>query len=199
VELRKHGFQLISVGEPDLMQDDPYRVMFRQFQGAISQAEKANIVLKLGGARKRMRTRAGRCEGRKPYGHRPGEAEVIARMRELWASGMNFDAIAATLNSANVTTRTPGKLRRQPDFEEGDLLMIFEVYESLHLLNKSLYEATLYLETISCSGAFDTEKIDEFATSVARVRSETNVYLAGVIQQVEAPSLAGVASHVRLQ
>ena len=71
--------------------------------------------------------------------------------------------------------------------------MIFDVYESLHLLNKSLYEAILYLETISRSGAFDAEKIDEFAASVARVRSETNVYLAGVIQQVEAQSLAVTA------
>lgn len=108
-ELRKHGFQLLSVGEPDLMHDDPHRVMFRQFQGAISQAEKANIVLKLRSARQRMRTRTGRCEGRKPYGDRPGEAEVITRMRELRASGMSFDAIATTLNSGDVPTRTPGK------------------------------------------------------------------------------------------
>jgi DNA invertase Pin-like site-specific DNA recombinase len=86
-ELRKHGFQLLSVGEPDLMHDDPHRVMFRQFQGAISQAEKANIVLKLRGARQRIRARTGRCEGRKPYGDRPGEAEVITRMKELRASG----------------------------------------------------------------------------------------------------------------
>jgi len=97
------------VAEPDLMQDDPYRVMFRQFQGAISQAEKANIVLKLRGARQRMKARTGRCEGRKPYGDRTGEADVIARMKKLRASGMSFDAIAATLNGAGVPTRTPGK------------------------------------------------------------------------------------------
>ena len=108
-ELRKHGFQLISVAEPDLMQDDPYRVMFRQFQGAISQAEKANIVLKLRGARQRVKARTGRCEGRKPYGDRPGEAEVIAHMKELRASGMSFDTIADTFNNADVPTRTPGK------------------------------------------------------------------------------------------
>ena len=108
-ELRKHGFQLISVAEPDLMQDDPYRVMFRQFQGAISQAEKANIVLKLRGARQRTKARTGRCEGRKPYGDRPGEAVVFARMKELRASGMSFDGIAAALNSGGVPTRTPGK------------------------------------------------------------------------------------------
>jgi DNA invertase Pin-like site-specific DNA recombinase len=108
-ELRKHGFQIISVGEPDLMQDDPYRVMFRQFQGAISQAEKANIVLKLRGARQRMKVRTGRCEGRKPFGDRPGEAELIARMKALRVSGMSFDGIAGALNREQLPTRTPGK------------------------------------------------------------------------------------------
>jgi hypothetical protein len=63
--------------------------------------------------------------------------------------------------------------------------MIFDVYESLHLLNKSLYEATLYLEAIGRSGAFDAEWLDGFASSVCKVRSETNSYLTGVIQQVE--------------
>jgi DNA invertase Pin-like site-specific DNA recombinase len=108
-ELKKHGFELTSVEEPDLLKDDPYRVMFRQFQGAISQAEKANIVLKLRGARQRMKAKTGRCEGRKPYGATDGEHAVVARMKELRAAGMAFDRIAATLNGGGVLTRTPGK------------------------------------------------------------------------------------------
>jgi DNA invertase Pin-like site-specific DNA recombinase len=108
-ELKRHGFDLISVEEPDLMKDDPGRVMFRQFQGAIAQCEKANIVLKLRGARQRMKAKTGRCEGRKPYGATEGEQAIIARMRELRASGMAFDRIAATFNSDGVPTRTPGK------------------------------------------------------------------------------------------
>jgi len=108
-ELKRHGFELISVEEPDLLKDDPYRVMFRQFQGAISQCEKANIVLKLRGARQRMKARTGRCEGRKPSGAPAGEQAIIARMRELRATGMAYDRIAATLNSECVPTRTPGK------------------------------------------------------------------------------------------
>ncbi len=83
--------------------------MFRQFQGAISQAEKTNIVLKLRGARQRMKARTGRCEGRKPYGDRPGEMDVGNRMKELRAAGMGYDRIAATLNAEGVPTRTPGK------------------------------------------------------------------------------------------
>ena len=108
-ELRKHGFTLISVEEPDLLQDHPYRVMFRQFQGAISQAEKANLVLKLRGARQRMKEKTGRCEGRKPYGTKDGEQNVIDRMKQLRATGMSFDKIAITLNDEGVPTRTPGK------------------------------------------------------------------------------------------
>ncbi|MGA2114047.1 MAG: recombinase family protein [Bryobacteraceae bacterium] len=108
-ELKRHGFELISAEEPDLLKDDPYRVMFRQFQGAIAQCEKANIVLKLRGARQRMKARTGRCEGRKPYGATEDELAIIAHMQELRASGMAFDRIAATLNDDGVPTRTPGK------------------------------------------------------------------------------------------
>jgi DNA invertase Pin-like site-specific DNA recombinase len=108
-ELKRHDFELISVEEPDLLKDDPYRVMFRQFQGAISQAEKANIVLKLRGARQRMKARTGRCEGRKPYGANGGEQANIAHLKELRASGMAYDRIAATLNCEGVPTRTAGK------------------------------------------------------------------------------------------
>lgn len=109
-ELKKHGFDLISVEEPDLLKDDPYRVMFRQFQGAISQAEKTNIVLKLRGARQRMKEKTGRCEGRKPYGERTGETDVVKRMRELRATGTGYDRIASILNAEGIPTRTMGKL-----------------------------------------------------------------------------------------
>ena len=64
--------------------------MFRQFQGAIAQCEKANIVLRLRGARQRMKAKTGRCEGRKPYGANDGEQAIVARMRELRASGMAY-------------------------------------------------------------------------------------------------------------
>jgi DNA invertase Pin-like site-specific DNA recombinase len=108
-ELRKHGFDLISVNEPDAMDEDPNRVMVRQFLGAISQCEKANIVLKLRAARQRIKAKTGRCEGRKPYGTKAGEQAIVGRMKELRAAGTSFDRIAATLNGEGVPTRTPGK------------------------------------------------------------------------------------------
>jgi DNA invertase Pin-like site-specific DNA recombinase len=104
-ELQKAGFELIAVEEPDLCKDDPTRVLLRQFMGALSQYEKTMIVRKLRGARIRMRKAVGRCEGAKPYGTLPGEAEVVGRMNELRASGKGFDAIAITLNGEGIPPR----------------------------------------------------------------------------------------------
>jgi hypothetical protein len=79
-DLRKHGFDLISVTEPDLLQDDPTRKLMRQIFGAIAEYQKTMIVLKLRGARQRQKAKTGRCEGAKPSGDLPGEKDVIARM-----------------------------------------------------------------------------------------------------------------------
>ena len=66
-------------------------------------------MLKLRGARQRVKARSGRCEGRKPYGERPGEEQVLEGMQEFRASGMGFDRIAATPNAEGAPTRTAGK------------------------------------------------------------------------------------------
>jgi DNA invertase Pin-like site-specific DNA recombinase len=104
-DLRKNGFDLVSVGEPDLLQNDPSRKLMRQIFGAISEYEKTMIVLKLRGARVRQKAKTGRCEGAKPYGELPGEVEVIERMKALRATGMVFDRIAAALNAEGIRPR----------------------------------------------------------------------------------------------
>lgn len=108
-DLRKHGFELVSVEEPDLMANDPTRILVRQMMGAVAQYEKSQIVLKLRGARMRKRAKEGRCEGRKPYGFYEGEAVAVGRMKALRAEGLGFDRIAAKLNAEGAPTRT-GKL-----------------------------------------------------------------------------------------
>jgi DNA invertase Pin-like site-specific DNA recombinase len=113
-DFRKNGFEVVSVAEPDLCSDDPSRVMVRQLFGIVAQYEKSNIVLKLRAARQRMRARTGRCEGRKPYGEREGEREVIALIRKLSDRGMNYSAIAAKLNADGVSTRYGGKAQWYP-------------------------------------------------------------------------------------
>jgi len=105
-DLRKHGFELISVEEPDLLNDDPSRTLLRQFMGAVSQYEKAMIVSKLAGARSRMRTREGRCEGRKPFGFYDGEQSILERAKALRADGMAYAKIAATLNTEGLAPRS---------------------------------------------------------------------------------------------
>lgn len=107
--LRKGGFELVSVAEPDLCSDDPSRVMVRQLFGSIAQYEKSNLVLKLRGARSRARAKDGRCEGRKPYGERQGEANIIARATAMRKAGMTWDMIAQQLDADGLKTRYGGK------------------------------------------------------------------------------------------
>jgi DNA invertase Pin-like site-specific DNA recombinase len=105
-DLRKHGFGVISVAEPDLMENDPSRKAFRQMMGVFAEYEKDTIVAKLRGARLRMRAKEGRCEGRKPYGFYDGEEAVIERMTALRATGLGFDRVAVQLNTEGLKTRT---------------------------------------------------------------------------------------------
>ena len=105
-DLRKHGFELVSVAEPDLMANDPTRILVRQMMGAVAQYEKSQIVQKLRGARMRKRAKEGRCEGRKPFGFYEGEPEALERIKALRAEGLGFDRIAAKLNAEGVPTRT---------------------------------------------------------------------------------------------
>jgi DNA invertase Pin-like site-specific DNA recombinase len=104
-DMQRRGIRLISAAEPDLCSDDPTRKLLRQIMGAIAEYDKSMIVLKLRGARIRMRKREGRCEGAKPYGTLPGEAEVLARIQRMRTAGKNFQAIADALNADGVTPR----------------------------------------------------------------------------------------------
>ena len=62
---------------------------------------------------------------------------------------------------------------------------IFDAYEGLHLFNDAMYKATLYLEAVAKSGGFEQEQVEQCRSSICRVRSATNLYLIGVIQQAE--------------
>jgi DNA invertase Pin-like site-specific DNA recombinase len=105
-DLRKNGFTLVSVMEPDLMATDATRVLMRQLLGAVAQYEKTQIVIKLRAARTRIKAQEGRCEGRKPFGFYEGEQAAIERMTALQTSGMSVRAIAAKLKAEGVPTRT---------------------------------------------------------------------------------------------
>jgi DNA invertase Pin-like site-specific DNA recombinase len=108
-DLKRHGFQLVSVAEPDLCSDDPSRKLMRQIMGAFHEYEKQMIVVKLRGARQRTKIKSGSCEGRKPYGFYPGEAETLKRIEELGASGETATAIANRLKAEGRKTRSGGE------------------------------------------------------------------------------------------
>lgn len=104
-DMQRRGITLISVAEPDLCSDDPTRKLLRQIMGAIAEYDKSMVVLKLRGARQRMRAKEGRCEGAKPYGELPGEAETLERIQAMRAAGETYQRIADALNAAGVAPR----------------------------------------------------------------------------------------------
>jgi DNA invertase Pin-like site-specific DNA recombinase len=112
---RAAGVQVIEAESgTDLSQNDPDNptgTLIRQILAVIAQFEKTSIVAKLRKARRRQREATGRCEGRKPFGDRPGEAEVIERMRAMrrkpkGKDRMSYAEIAAALNADGGATRT---------------------------------------------------------------------------------------------
>jgi len=113
-QLRELGVKVIAAdGGTELTagDDDPTRTLIRQVLGAVAQFEKAVIVSKLRAARVRQRRATGRCEGRKPYGTRPGEADVVSLIHKLrrkprGGERLSFAAIADRLNAEGHPTRT---------------------------------------------------------------------------------------------
>jgi DNA invertase Pin-like site-specific DNA recombinase len=84
--LKQRGIELIPVDAPDHFTDEtPTATMVRQILGAVSQFEKASIVLKLRVARDRKRAANGKCEGRKS--HKEKHPEVVKAAKSLlWAN-----------------------------------------------------------------------------------------------------------------
>lgn len=105
-DMRKQGFTLISAHEPDLCSDDPSRKLMRQIFGAISEYEKAMIVLKLRGARQRKKAKQGKCEGRHAFGEKPSERQTLIQMREWFWTGATFERIAEDLNGLGYKSRS---------------------------------------------------------------------------------------------
>jgi DNA invertase Pin-like site-specific DNA recombinase len=103
--LRRDGFELLSVAEPDLMAADPGRTFMRQILGAVAQLDKDSLVAKLAGARARKAARGEKSVGSYVFGHYPGEAAAVETMKELRAAGLGFDRIARAMNDKGVPTR----------------------------------------------------------------------------------------------
>jgi DNA invertase Pin-like site-specific DNA recombinase len=79
--LIKRDVRVLTANGDDLTDtNDPSRVMMRQIAGSFAQYEKTRLMIKLRGARERIRKASGKCEGRKSYAERD-PALVLAAKR----------------------------------------------------------------------------------------------------------------------
>lgn len=112
-EFQKIGVRVVAAsGGIDLTEGDdtnPTAKLIRQILAAVSEFERCCIVLKLRGARQRKRAATGRCEGRKFFGEKPGEADILREMHTARSHGMSYDAIADLLNESDTPTRMGGR------------------------------------------------------------------------------------------
>ncbi len=107
-QFRKAGCRVFDSSGNDLTAaDDPTRVMIRQVLGSLAQYNKSMLVLRMRLARERIRGAGKRCEGGKPFGSLPGEADTLASILKMRAAGKKHHEIAAMLNGQRVPTRNP--------------------------------------------------------------------------------------------
>lgn len=113
-KLAQHQITLINcvTGEDVTasMSDDPMRKALIQIQSVFSELEKSRLVSKLRRARNAKKEATGKCEGRKAFGDKLGEAEIVELMRSLRrlknGKRMSYARIAAALNDQGLPTRT---------------------------------------------------------------------------------------------
>jgi DNA invertase Pin-like site-specific DNA recombinase len=108
-EFQKIGVRVVAAsGGVDLTEGDdsnPTAKLIRQILAAVSEFERCCIVMKLRGARDRIKAETGRCDGRKPYGMHEGEAATLSLMRTWRQRGATYQDIADKLNEQKVLTR----------------------------------------------------------------------------------------------
>lgn len=117
-ECRNRKLQVFAVDQGDLRDqasdgDDPTRVLIRQILGALSQWQKCELVKKMRLARERIKKETGRCEGKKPFGSKPGEAPCLEAIKTMHAQGNTDEAIARELNAVGFRNRSGALWSRQ--------------------------------------------------------------------------------------
>ena len=99
-----------NVTEDVQNENDPWKKFIIQIQNSVAELDKRLLVRKLRKARESKRAETGRCEGRKPFGYYPGEAEILKRMKQLYRKPhgekrLGFYQIATILNKEGRPTR----------------------------------------------------------------------------------------------
>jgi DNA invertase Pin-like site-specific DNA recombinase len=109
-EFQKIGVKVIAAsGGVDLTAGDdlnPTAKLIRQILAAIAEFDRCVTVLKLRGARERIRSKNGKCEGQHAFGEKPEEHETMEAIRNFRAIGWTCKTIADTLNERSFRTRS---------------------------------------------------------------------------------------------
>lgn len=110
---------LLSIEEPNLMDDDPIRKAFRQFLGIISELEKSYITMRLSSGRKSKAQRGGYAGGSTALGYvtknkilviDPEQSKIIKNIFYLRRyKKLSYSKIAKKLNFDEVPTARGGK------------------------------------------------------------------------------------------
>ena len=114
IYLASRGIDLISSNTGEnitrAISEDPMKKALIQMQGIFAELDKSMLIKRLHKARQKVKKEKGRCEGQKPYGATPQEAEILKRVRYMrrsskYQSGMTYQAIADKLNEEGITTK----------------------------------------------------------------------------------------------
>lgn len=111
--LRTMGLRVLTADGVDLTaaEGDATAVLVRQMLAAVAQFDRAQTVAKLRAARDRIRAKGIRCEGVRPFGMLPGEAEALKQLRAIAKKQRGCDAptlseVAAAANAAGIRSRS---------------------------------------------------------------------------------------------
>ena len=115
IYLASKGIELYSANTGEnitqAITSDPMKKAMIQIQGIFAELDKSLLVKKLRKGRDKKRSATGRCEGPKPFGSYPEEAELLKRVRYMRRKSKydgrkrTLQSIADELNQEGITTR----------------------------------------------------------------------------------------------
>ena len=110
--LASKGITLISAmtGQDVTNPSDAMTKAMIQVQGTFAELDKNLLVRKLKKGRQAKKEKTGSCEGRKPFGFYPGEAEILEKIKQLnrktqGEKRLGAYQIATILNKAGILSR----------------------------------------------------------------------------------------------
>lgn len=115
-EFQKIGVRVMAASAGiDLTAGDdsnPTGKLIRQILAAVAEFDRCVTVLKLKGARDRIRAEKGKCDGRKSFGEKPEEIDTLMKIKAMSAADYSCKRIADVLNMQGAPSRSGKKWLR---------------------------------------------------------------------------------------